>query len=254
MKTFASNLRSGIFISMSLANVLHLAAAQSNVVKGSAPGFASGVTGGGNAAPVYPKTITELKYYIALQTPQVIVISGTFDFVGSEGTSNFQACNAYACTPDSGGQVLLNTLGGCGSKPTFDVTLDTAGYNGLDINSDTTLVGINGATLNGKGLRFTRIKNVIIQNIKITNINPQAVFGGDALYFHGSSKIWIDHVTTSSIARQHYAFDIRGNDVITISNSFIDGATKFSATCDGHTYWGLELLGENDKITFYSEF
>lgn len=57
---------------------------------------------------------------------------------------------------------------------------------------------------------------------------------------------------TSSLGRQHYSFGTGASNGITISNSFIDGRTSQSASCDGHTYWGLELVGSSDQITFYS--
>ncbi|KAK6527381.1 hypothetical protein TWF281_010561 [Arthrobotrys megalospora] len=226
----------------------------SSVVKGSPMGSASGVTGGGNVAPVYPSTIAQLKSYLTSSSPQVIVISGTFNFVGSEGTTTYKACNAYPCTPANGGQMLLNTLGGCGSLATSDVTIDNAGYLGIGVKSDKTLVGINNAVLNGKGLRLVGVSNIIIQNIAITNLNPKYVWGGDAISLSGTSKIWIDHVTTSSLGRQHYSFGTDSNKGITISNSFINGVTSYSASCDKHSYWGLELVGSNDQITFYKNY
>lgn len=69
-----------------------------------------------------------------------------------------------------------------------------------------------------------------------------------------AKNIWIDHVKTSSLGRQHYAFGQNPNSAITVSNSFIDGATSYSATCDGHTYWGLEMVGTDDYITFYQNW
>jgi Pectate lyase len=39
--------------------------------------------------------------------------------------------------------------------------------------------------------------NIIIQNIMITNLNPQLVWGGDAITLSNTSNIWIDHVTVS---------------------------------------------------------
>lgn len=129
---------------------LHLGAAQSSIVQGSAPGFAAGVTGGGDADVVYPDNIDDLKTYLTSSEPQNIVISGTFDFVGSEGTTTEQACNAYSCTPSNGGQALLNTLNGCGSNSLYDATLDKAGVEGINVASNKTLVGLGTNTvLNG---------------------------------------------------------------------------------------------------------
>lgn len=166
----------------------------SSIVKGTPVGFASSVTGGGTVAPVYPTTIAQLKSYLTSTSPQNIVISGTFNFAGTEGTTTLPACNAYPCTPSNGGQALLNTLGGCGSLSTYNVNLDTAAYNAINVQSDKTLVGINGATLNGKGLRLSGVSNVIIQNIAITNLNPQYVWGGDAISLSNTNNVWIDHV------------------------------------------------------------
>ncbi|KAK6535432.1 hypothetical protein TWF694_001892 [Orbilia ellipsospora] len=226
----------------------------STLVKGAPVGFAVGVTGGGTVAPVYPSTVAQLKSYLTSTSPQVIVISGTFNFAGTEGTSTYGACNAYPCTNANGGQMLLNTLNGCGSNAVSSVTIDTAAYQGIQVQSNKSLIGTNKATLNGKGLRLVGVSNIIIQNIAITNLNPKYVWGGDAISLSGTNKVWIDHVTTSSLGRQHYSFGQDSNQHITISNSFINGVTSYSASCDGHSYWGLELVGSNDQITFYKNY
>lgn len=173
-------------------------ARQSSVVSGTAMGFASGVTGGGDAAPVYPTTIEDLTSYLTSADPQVIVISGSFDFVGSEGTLTAEGCDSYSCNPSNGGQALLNGLGGCGDTAVYDITYDKAGSEGVNVASDKTLVGLGTDTvLNGKGLRFVGVSNIIVQNIAITNLNPQYVWGGDAFVFSDTSNIWVDHVTVS---------------------------------------------------------
>jgi hypothetical protein len=33
----------------------------------------------------------------------------------------------------------------------------------------------------------------------------------------------------------------------------MNGATNFSTSCDGQQYWGLELVGADDQITFASK-
>ncbi|KAF1967340.1 pectin lyase-like protein [Bimuria novae-zelandiae CBS 107.79] len=225
----------------------------SSVVSGKPIGFGAGVTGGGNVAPVYPKTIADLKKYLTSTAPQVIVIDGQYNFAGSEGTQTLQACNSYSCTPENGGQAMLNTLNGC-TGSTYSVKIDTAAYQGIQVQSDKTLVGKNGATLNGKGLRMVRVSNIIIQNLKITNLNPSYVWGGDAISMSDTHDIWIDHVQTSNVGRQHYSFGQDPNHRITISNSFVNGATTHSASCDGHTYWGEEMVGRDDSITWYRNY
>lgn len=131
-------------------SVTQSATAQSSIVEGTAPGFASGVTGGGDAATVYPDNIDDLITYLTSDEPQNIVISGTYDFVGSEGTQSYDACNIYDCTPENGGQGILNTLNGC-TGTTYSVDIDVAGYQGINVASDKTLVGTGQDTvLNGR--------------------------------------------------------------------------------------------------------
>lgn len=96
--------------------------------------------------------------------------------------------------------------------------------------------------------------------------------------FSDTNNIWIDHVTTSKLGRQHYVFGHGYSNAVTISNSFLSGNTPNSASefsiwtipvspphvhfasiltpatlsaCDGHSYWALELVGSGDFITFY---
>ncbi|KAK6071548.1 pectin lyase A 1 [Seiridium cupressi] len=49
------------------------------------------------------------------------------------------------------------------------------------------------------GLRFVDVRNIVVQNIKITNLNQEYMWSGDALSFSGTSDIWIDHVTSSLV-------------------------------------------------------
>ena len=47
-------------------------------------------------------------------------------------------------------------------------------------------------------------KNVIIQNIHITNLNPQYVWGGDAITLAGTDLVWIDHVKVSEMGERRW--------------------------------------------------
>lgn len=66
--------------------------------------------------------------------------------------------------------------------------------------------------------------------------------------------IWIDHVTTDLIARQHIVLGNSASNRVTISNCEINGATGWSATCDGQHYWGVYLTGSNDMVTMKSNY
>ncbi|KAJ7851812.1 pectin lyase E [Mycena olivaceomarginata] len=136
---------------------VHVAsAAISSVVTGVPVGFGSATTDDGTVTAVHPMTIADLRTYLTSSSPQVIV-----NFAGSEGNQSLTACNAPR-------------------------TLSPSTQLGIEVASDKTLVGTNGATLNGKGLR-------LVNNIKIENLNPQYVWGGDAISLFGTSNVWIDH-------------------------------------------------------------
>lgn len=64
-------------------------------VTGAAEGFAKGVTGGGSAAPVYPKTNDELVSYLTDSSARTIILTKTFDFTGTEGTQSTSGCAPY---------------------------------------------------------------------------------------------------------------------------------------------------------------
>ncbi|KAI1638975.1 pectate lyase a [Biscogniauxia mediterranea] len=227
-------------------------------VVGAAEGFAKGVTGGGSATPVYPSTTAELVSYLGDSSPRVIVLQKTFDFTGTEGTVTTTGCapwgTAAAC------QTAINLHDWCTDyqpdAPTTTVTYDAAGILGIQVESNKSLIGV-GTTgvIKGKGLRLVSgASNIIIQNIHITDLNPQYVWGGDAITLDDTDMVWIDHVKTSLIGRQHIVLGTSASNRVTISNSEIDGSTSWSATCDGHHYWGLYFDGSSDLVTLKGNY
>lgn len=256
---------------------------------GAAEGFAKGVTGGGSATPVYAKTTDQLISYLGDSTARVIVVDGTLDFTGTEGTASGTGCAPWGTA--SACQVAINQNGWCdnyqASAPKVSVSYDKAGQLGITVGSNKSLIGRNGATIKGKGIRLVGSKNVIIQNIAFTDINPRYVWGGDAVTLDGTDLVWIDHVTvsilfiiiiiisiprpsvfsrtrepstrvtqrikiltqskrqTSEIGRQHLVLGNSASGRVTVSNCYFDGAATYSATCDGHHYWGQYFTGSN---------
>lgn len=61
-------------------------------VTGKPEGFASSTTGGGDATAVYPSTTDELVSYLGDDSARVIVLTKTFDFTGTEGTTTSSGC------------------------------------------------------------------------------------------------------------------------------------------------------------------
>ncbi|KAI9051828.1 hypothetical protein LZ554_004090 [Drepanopeziza brunnea f. sp. 'monogermtubi'] len=196
-------------------------------VVGTAPGFAASTTGGGLATPQYPANIAELKEWLTDSTPRVIVLN-------------------KECT---------NGSAGAGTYP-IKVTYDKAGVSGINVGSNKSLIGIGSAgVIRGKGLRIANgAKNVIIQNIHITELNPQYIWGGDALTVDGADLVWIDHCKVSLIGRQMFVAGTHASNRVTISNTEFDGNTPYSATCDNHHYWAIYLTGSSDLVTMKGNY
>ncbi|KAJ5587596.1 CAZyme family PL1 [Penicillium hispanicum] len=227
-------------------------------VSGSAEGFAKGVTGGGSATAVYPTTTDELVSYLGDDEARVIVLSKTFDFTDTEGTTTSTGCAPWGTA--SACQVAINQDDWCTNyepdAPSVSVEYDNAGILGITVASDKTILGEGSAgVIKGKGLRIVSgASNIIIQNIAITDINPKYVWGGDAITIDDSDLVWIDHVTTARIGRQHIVLGTEASKRVTISNSYIDGVSDYSATCDGYHYWALYFDGSNDLITLKGNY
>ncbi|KAG7125234.1 Pectin lyase like protein [Verticillium longisporum] len=247
-------MRTSITLSAALAALLQTAAA----VTGAAEGFAKGVTGGGSATTVYPTTNAELVKYLGDSSARNIVLTKTFDFTGTEGTTSETGCAPYGT--GSKCQVAINKNDWCTNyqpnAPKVTVKYDKAPFKPIIVKSNKSLIGQGSkGVIKGKGIRITGgAKNIIVQNIHITGLNPQYVWGGDAITLDGSDLVWIDHVKTSLIGRQHIVLGNAANGRVTISNNEIDGQTSWSATCDNHHYWGLYLTGANDLVTLKGNY
>lgn len=229
-------------------------------------GFGRAVTGGEGGQVVRPKTRQELATALCGSssgsqctdvTPRIIELTGTFDFKGTEGTTTTTGCVVtQQCAAPLASEYITNQQGACDGKAQLQVTLDTAGTTPLAIGSNKTLIGVGaGATLKGKGLRVRGgASNVIIRNVTITDINPQIVWGGDAITLDDADKVWIDHNRFSLIARQMLVTGFGKASNTTVSWNEFDGQTPYAAYCDGAHYWVMLLLGAADTITMHGNW
>ncbi|OLN81953.1 putative pectin lyase F-1-like protein 3 [Colletotrichum chlorophyti] len=219
-------------------------------VVGTAYGFAKGVTGGGSAAAVTPSSAEELAELLSDDTPRTIVIDKEWNFTGKSAKG--EGCDRKSCSAANGGQLYLGDLScGTSDNTVATVTYDVAGTEPLIVGSNKSIIGSGGkGVLNGKGLRIKKnAKNVIIQGIEITNLNPGVVWGGDAIDLQGGNDgVWIDHNKISLIGRQFIVSHYDGSRA-TISNNEFDGVTQTSASCNGNHYWTMMLNGDGDQMT-----
>jgi pectin lyase len=147
--------------------------------------------------------IYRLKSWLTDSTARTIMIAQTWDFTGSEGTTTGTCCTS-TCTSGTGQQTIATS---CGTGQSLvSCTYDTAGRSAISIGSNKSIVGVGSAgVIKGKGFVVeSGNSNVIIQNIHFTYINPQYVWGGDAILLDNSDLVWIDHCKVSHTPlRQH---------------------------------------------------
>ena len=225
-----------------------------------------------------------LKTWLADGTPRVIMLDKVFDFVGSAGSETAQGCRPPSNTcPTSGGQDAINGANWCTNAkyPPQEVTYDKAALTPLEVKSNKSIVGVGSAgVLRGIGLRLANgVRNVIIQNIHITQLNPKLIWGGDAITLAGTDMVWIDHCKVPSSNRSQVPPDGRGSGLsaanasqfsligrqmivtgyeaagrVSLTNNEFDGKTSWSATCNGQHYWSMLFYGSDDKITMAGNY
>lgn len=151
------------------------------------------MTGGGNAAPVYPKTNAELVSYLGDSQARTIVLTKTFDFTGTEGKVTSSGCRPWGT--GSGCQIAINKDNWCvnyqpNAPKVNSITYDKAGVLGITVGSNKSLIGQGSkGVIKGKGIRMvSNVKNIIIQNVRFTDINAQFVWGGDAITVDGGKS------------------------------------------------------------------
>jgi pectate lyase len=234
-----------------LALLAAASAASAQSVVGKAYGFAAGVTGGGNAAAVTPKDGAELAKLLSDDVARTIILDKTFDFTGTKKTG--AGCQRTNCSPAKGGQYFLGDLscGGSDVTPVASITYDAAGDTPLVMGSNKSILGVGGkGIIIGKGIQLkSGAKNIILQGVTITNINPGICWGGDALDFKGGNDgVWVDHCKFSLIGRMFVVSHFTASR-FTLSNNEFDGVTTTSSSCNGDHYWTMMFIANGDKVT-----
>ena len=232
-----------------LACAAQLTAAQ---VVGTPSGAASGTTGGGDATPAAPADIDELVAWLTDDTPRVILLDKEYDFTGSEGVTTENGCRPDSNTCGASGQDALDGPDWCSdSYPVVEVTYDVAATSTIDVAGNKSIVGVGDkGVVRGKGFRVVNgAENVIFQNFHITGLNPQYIWGGDAIQVRGSDLVWIDHMKISLVGRQMLVVENEVGGRVTVSDCEFDGETSWSASCNDQHYWTMMIIGEGDQVT-----
>ncbi|KAH8776283.1 pectin lyase [Diaporthe sp. PMI_573] len=183
-------MRVAAYFATALLAAVSAVSAQS--VKGKPYGFASGVTGGAGGEVATPKSASELAALLSDNTAR--------------------------CAKEASDAPKVSNL-----------KYDTAALDALKVGSNKSIISSNGkGVLKGKGLSLqSGTKNVIIQGITITDLNP-------GLFSLIGRIMVVAHYKPSRL---------------TISNTEFNGKTTTSATCNGNHYWTMMFYRDSDRVT-----
>ncbi|XP_034254938.1 probable pectin lyase D [Thrips palmi] len=215
-------------------------------------GFGRNTTGGSGGRTVVPTSLSQLTDFLKSTERLIIDLQTTFDFTKSEGTANDKGCFYNNCG-GNGQKSLIHDSTSCANRNSTTVSYYKAGTTGLIVSSNKTIRSTNGkGVLVGKGLRISLANNVIVRDITFQDINPQVIWGGDAIIFDRVSNVWIHNCTFRRIGRMHLVTWTYANTGITVSSCQFDGTTPYSVYCDGQHYWLWLFWGTNDQITLFN--
>ncbi|PWN47250.1 pectin lyase-like protein [Violaceomyces palustris] len=186
------------------------------------------------------------------------MVDREFNFKGTSGVCN----NCAGCKPTSATcqatqlAIDLPNQSWCDSLPPAKVSYDKAAVTPIQVRSNKSIVGVGSkGVIRGKGLRMSNgVKNIIVQNVHITDLNPSLIWGGDAITLAGTDLIWIDHVKISLVGRQMLVTGYESSGRVTVSHSEFDGQTSWSSSCDGRHYWAILGYGKGDMVTFAGNY
>ncbi|KAH7332836.1 pectin lyase fold/virulence factor [Rhizoctonia solani] len=194
-----------------------LVASRGALAIGTPYGFTTATTGGGGAPRVTPTSAAQLKGFLADNTARTIILDRTYDFTDSEGSATETGCKPWSCSPNP--QLAINANNWCASSAAkVKVTYKKAGTSGL-------------------------------ANIRISDINAQYIWRGDAIDLQGVTNVWIDHNHFKDVGRQFIVTHFNPDTKVTISNNYFDGQATWSTGCDKHHYWVFLMLGKNEQMT-----
>ncbi|WP_247197608.1 polysaccharide lyase family 1 protein [Streptomyces sp. GESEQ-35] len=221
--------------------------------------YGTGTTGGSRADEAHVFTVTDRAELVRAlaggsDTPKIIRIAGTID-ANTDDDGDHLDCADYATDGYSPRKYLSaydpRTWGAAKpSGPQEDARQASAARQAehvvLNVGSNTTIVGLEGAVLKGASLQIKNAENVIVRNLELRDAYDcfpvwQPNTGGlgdwktayDNLWLTGATHVWIDHITASDkghpdaaeptyFARNYLRHDglldiTNGSDLVTVS-------------------------------------
>jgi pectate lyase len=213
----------------------------------------STTTGGGNARPI---TVTSCDALVsALSASGAVVVhipaNTTIDCRTNQRTQ--QACKIHCPSYSDDPNKLFyripvgnQTCTELGSKSNSDLVNRTRNETVIHVKSNKTLEGIGANTkLVGANLYLQDVKNIIIRNLSIENVNPGLIEAGDGISMNNTSHVWLDHLRFSLISDGH--IDMYDSHNVTLSWNLFKGEN--TAVCGGKHHYTQLIF--NSQVTLH---
>jgi pectate lyase len=149
---------------------------------------------------------------------------------------------------------LQAAVGGNDPKIILVQGIISGGTNPIRVGSNKSIIGKDSKSgLSGLGLLVHTQKNVIIRNLRISQVHNKP---GDAITIQQSQHVWVDHCDLSS-DREHGKdyYDglldiVHGSDYVTVSYTHFHD--HFKASLVGHSDKNKEQDSPHLRVTFYN--
>ncbi len=213
----------------------------------------STTTGGGNATPVSVTSCDTLASALAASGSAVVRIPANTTIDCRTAPRTQSACEIQC--PDYSGDpgkrfyripVGAQTCTELGSNSDGDLVNRSRNDTVIRVASDKTLEGVGAnARLLGANLYLRDVRNVIIRNLTIEDVNPGLIEAGDGISMNNTSHIWIDHVRFNLISDGH--IDMYDSRNVTLSWNQFKGENP--AVCGGKHHY-TQLIS-NSRVTLH---
>lgn len=220
----------------------------------SGPDGLATTTGGGAAAPVTVTSCSALATALKSTAAAVVQIPANTTIDCRTAARTQMACPVACPTNQDPGKYTYRIPVGtqtCTELGSSSNALQARSRNEtrISIASNKTLVGMgSGARILGASFDLSGVKNVIIRQVAIEDVNPGLVEAGDGVTVNNSSHVWIDHVTFKLISDGHV--DIQNSRNTTLSWNRFDGVNP--AVCGSqHHYTNMV---QDSQVTLHHNF
>lgn len=212
----------------------------------------STTTGGAGGSTVTVTSCSALKTALASSSAMTIQIPDNTTIDCKTSSTAVSACKLACPDYQDAGKYTYRI-------PTSTITCSSLGAVGtatvykydqkLPVASNKTLIGLgSNSVLKGGSLVIDSVKNVIVKNLTITDINPHLIEADDGITINNASHVLVDHVGFSLISDGHV--DINTSKNITLSYNHFDGYNTYVCA---NQHWYTNAVVDS-QVTFHHNF